>query len=311
MDANDDGIGEALNASARMGMVVASQIGKAIAQMWEHQRAEAAKRSEQERRAMELLYESERRTALGALRQTEDPQWWDRTNEDEVFRAYQLAEAWRGVEPDAEKAFWRLGEGIVERGYGATGAAAVEGEAAAWGQVAEAAEARADVSDDLAAKDRADERSAASELVTVELSSEELELVNAGLSSLKNEDKPEGLQPAELEALEQRAARADALRDRLGAARDSGAHNAAGASHERSSAAGAYNEQSRLEGVATTLRGQGRSEAAVHARVQADSMMKHGPGHAASLGRDGAAGAKAAVQTAPQQQRAPQRKRSM
>ncbi len=328
MDQNDDGIDEAMNATVRVGMTVASQIGKALAQMWEHQRAEAAKRSEQERRAMELLYESERRTALGALRQTEDPQWWDRSSEDDVFRAYQLAEAWRGVEPDAEQALWRLGEGIVERGYGATGttAAAAEGEAAAWGQVAEAADVRADVSEGLAANDRAEERSAAASLVTVELTSDELALVNAGLQSVSStargqiaadenhdwgDEKPEGLNPEELSALEQRATSADSLRDRLGTAQSSGASNATDAAHERGTAEGAYNQQARLDGVATTLREQGRSEAAVHARVQADSMMKHGPGHAAALGRDGATAAKAAVQSAPQQQRAPQRKRSL
>jgi hypothetical protein len=272
MSDQEDPIDEAIQTSLRMGMMMAGQMGRAAGQVWEAVQKQNAHRSTDERRAVDLMFQAEHTTAMTALKQTEDPAWVDHASNDDLYAAYRHAEAWRGIDPDAARASDRLEQQISER-FGISGselrsgAAQAEAEAVRERQIGNAAGADEQLHERAATSERAQARE-----------------VNVDHAS------GAGVDGASVDAV----AIAPPTVDSAQPPGEAPTAERAASVHEGQAAASkgvkeqAYNSSDRLESVAAQMRGQGRSEEAVKARVHADSTMKHGPDHAAAVGRSAA-----------------------
>jgi hypothetical protein len=271
MSDQEDPIDEAIQTSLRMGMMMAGQMGRAAGQVWEAVQKQNAHRSTDERRAVDLLFQAEHTTAMTALKQTEDPAWVDRASNEDLYAAYRHAEAWRGIDPDAARASDRLEQQISER-FGISGselhagAAQAEAEAVRERQIGNAA----------GADEQLHERAATSERAQAQETS--VDHAPGAVVDATNLDA--AATPPTVDGV-QRSGEASAA-ERAASVHDGQAAAAKGLKEE------AYNSSDRLESVAAQMRGQGRSEEAVKARVHADSTMKHGPEHAAAVGRSAA-----------------------
>lgn len=112
-----DGIDEALEGVMRVAVTAAARVGERLARLREEFARDARARSEQQARELQVRYDAERAAARAELRPVHESTWWDRADAASVARAYEVATAWRGQDPNAASAADRIADEVRER-YG-------------------------------------------------------------------------------------------------------------------------------------------------------------------------------------------------
>lgn len=126
-----DGIEEPLEQVLQHGLAVAAQLGREVSRMWQQRMEEKAKLTEREARRLQMAFDSEKRTALAALKPTQEAKWWDQAKPAAVIEAYRVANAWKDHDPAAAAAEKNIREQAATRfGIDGQGLARLVNEAA-------------------------------------------------------------------------------------------------------------------------------------------------------------------------------------
>jgi len=98
-----DGINEAFQGSARVAITAGGLMAERIMRQREQAHRDAEAASQQEARELQARMDSERGAARASLAPVARDEWWDRAGAEEIGVAWETANAWREVDPDAER----------------------------------------------------------------------------------------------------------------------------------------------------------------------------------------------------------------
>jgi hypothetical protein len=98
-----DGINEAFQGSARVAITAAGLMAERIMRQREQAQRDAEAASQQEARELQARTDSERGAARASLAPVSRDEWWDRAGAEEIGVAWETANAWRDVDPDAQR----------------------------------------------------------------------------------------------------------------------------------------------------------------------------------------------------------------
>ena len=112
-----DRIDEALRGTLRVGLTVAGQLAERALRAREQSAREAQARSEQEARTLQARLDSERAAARAALAPVDRDEWWQSAQPADITRAWETAQTWRELDPDARRAGERIHDELQRR-YG-------------------------------------------------------------------------------------------------------------------------------------------------------------------------------------------------
>src|SRR3954447_16598670 len=112
-----DRIEETLTGALRVGLTVAGQLAERGLRAHEQAARTAEARSQQEARTLQARLDSERAAARAALAPVQREEWWQHAQADEIARAWETAQIWRDLEPDARHAGERIHDELQRR-YG-------------------------------------------------------------------------------------------------------------------------------------------------------------------------------------------------
>jgi Relaxase/Mobilisation nuclease domain len=110
-----DGINETLAGTLRVGLTVAGQLAERAARAREQQAREAQAATEQQARELQARLDAERAAARAALASVHRPEWWRHAEPDQIARAWQTAQTWRDLDPDARLAGERISDELRAR----------------------------------------------------------------------------------------------------------------------------------------------------------------------------------------------------
>ncbi len=110
-----DGVDEALEATLRVALTVAGRVAERIAREREQQLRDAQASSEQEARELQGRLDAERRAARAALAPVEGADWWDRAQPQQIAQAWETANSWKDLDPDAQRAVDRIEHEVRDR----------------------------------------------------------------------------------------------------------------------------------------------------------------------------------------------------
>ncbi len=110
-----DGVEEALQATLRVALTVAGRVAERIAREREQQLRDAQASSEQEARELQGRLDAERRAARAALAPVEGADWWDRAQPQQIAEAWETANSWKDLDPDAQRAVDRIEHEVRDR----------------------------------------------------------------------------------------------------------------------------------------------------------------------------------------------------
>ena len=102
-DQEPDGVNEALLASTRVALTVGGLVAERAMRAREQAHREAEAISRQETRELEGRMDAERAAARASLAPVRDSEWWDRARPDDIGLAWETANAWRDLDPDANR----------------------------------------------------------------------------------------------------------------------------------------------------------------------------------------------------------------
>lgn len=103
-----DGIDEALEATLRVALTVAGRVAERIARERQQQLRDAQAVSEREARELQSRLDAERQAARAALAPVEREEWWQRAQPQQIADAWETANVWKDVDPDARRAADRI-----------------------------------------------------------------------------------------------------------------------------------------------------------------------------------------------------------
>ena len=112
-----DGIEEAFEGQVRIGLLVAGRVAEELARQRERAAREAEQQSAQAARDLADRVAAERTTARASLAPIERDAWWERATPRDIETAWQTAQQWQDVEPDARRATETIREQVRTR-YG-------------------------------------------------------------------------------------------------------------------------------------------------------------------------------------------------
>jgi colicin import membrane protein len=98
-----DGINEIFASSARVAITAGGLMVERIVRQREQAHRDAQAQSQQAARELQARLDSERRAAATALKPIGRGEWWDRAAPEEIGVAWETANAWRSVDPDAQR----------------------------------------------------------------------------------------------------------------------------------------------------------------------------------------------------------------
>ena len=102
-DQESDGVNEAMLASTRVALTAGGLVAERAMRGREQARREAEAVSRQETRELEGRLDAERAAARASLAPVRDSEWWDRARPDDIGLAWETANAWRDLDPDANR----------------------------------------------------------------------------------------------------------------------------------------------------------------------------------------------------------------
>ncbi|MEJ5869369.1 hypothetical protein WDV85_16685 [Pseudokineococcus sp. 5B2Z-1] len=270
-----DGIEEAFEGQVRVALLVAGRVAEELARQRERAAREAEQQSVQAARDLAARVAAERTTARASLAPIERDAWWERATPRDIEAAWQTAQQWQDVEPDARRATETIREQVRTR-YGIDVDAldpdrqdavsrAMDDRARQEREAAERAGRDGD-----RARSEADQERVVATLLAGEAADE-----RAAADDLSGEQGGEVPLLERADSAEQEAGQ----RGQDGAAADS---RAAGADAERSAALGAAG---RAESASGTARAQGPAYDSHERRAQTQSRLegKLGPEHAEAI----------------------------
>jgi colicin import membrane protein len=112
-----DGINEALAGTLRVGLTLAGQLAERAARAREQAARQVQAASEQEARELRSRLDAERAAARTGLAPVFRDEWWQHAEPDDIARAWQTAQTWRELDPEAHRAADRIRSQVLER-YG-------------------------------------------------------------------------------------------------------------------------------------------------------------------------------------------------
>lgn len=112
-----DGVEESLHGGLRVGLTAAGYLAEHAARGREQAAREAQAVSEQQARELQARLDADRASARAALAPVERDEWWQRAQPDDIARAWETAQTWRQIDPDAQRVAARIGDEVRTR-YG-------------------------------------------------------------------------------------------------------------------------------------------------------------------------------------------------
>lgn len=112
---DNDGVEDAVRGAMRVALTVGGQLGQRGAQLLIQRRLDAQLASEERARELQARYDAERAAARSELAVVQRADWWDNASPDQIGRAWQTARAWRGLDPDADRASEEIARQVRDR----------------------------------------------------------------------------------------------------------------------------------------------------------------------------------------------------
>jgi len=112
-----DGVNEVYEGALRVGLTVAGRMAEVAARARERASREAEAAGLQEARELQARLDAERGAARASLAPVERSEWWITARPEQVAAAWETAQAWSQVDPDARRAGDRIREEVRQR-YG-------------------------------------------------------------------------------------------------------------------------------------------------------------------------------------------------
>ena len=101
---DSDGISEVFDDALRFGLTAAGRIAEIRIRQREQQLRDAQARSEHAERQLRARLDGERAAARAELSPIYHEQWWEHAQPAQIARAWQTANQWRELDPDARRA---------------------------------------------------------------------------------------------------------------------------------------------------------------------------------------------------------------
>jgi len=99
-----DGISEVFDDALRFGLTTAGRIAETRIRQREQQLRDAQAQSEHAQRELRARVDGERAAARAELSPIYHEQWWEHAQPGQIARAWQTANQWRELDPDAQRA---------------------------------------------------------------------------------------------------------------------------------------------------------------------------------------------------------------
>ncbi|MBA3809771.1 MAG: hypothetical protein H0X28_15470 [Solirubrobacterales bacterium] len=112
-----DGINEAFAGGLQVALTVAGRLAENHAREREQQQRDAQAGSEQAARELQARLDAERSAARAAFAPVGRDEWWERAGAEEIGRAWEAANTWKDLDPDAARALDAMRDHLRER-YG-------------------------------------------------------------------------------------------------------------------------------------------------------------------------------------------------
>src|SRR4051794_39894232 len=112
-----DGVNEALTGALRVSLTAAAHVAEQFARSREQAAREARAAGQQQTRELHARMDAEHAAARASLAPVAREEWWQRADVDEIARAWETAQAWLELDPDARQAAERIREQLRDR-YG-------------------------------------------------------------------------------------------------------------------------------------------------------------------------------------------------
>ena len=110
-----DGINETFESSARVALTAAGLMAERMARARQQAQHDAQAASEQDARELQLRVDAERAAARASLEPVGRDEWWERASAQEIGDAWETANAWRDVDPDAQRTTERMRDELRNR----------------------------------------------------------------------------------------------------------------------------------------------------------------------------------------------------
>lgn len=110
-----DGVEEVLDGMLRAAVTAGGRLGEQVARAREQMLRAAEASSQQEARELHGRFEAEKAGAVHQLSQIHQGGWWDRADPQMIGSTYAVAQAWREVEPEAQRATERIETELRDR----------------------------------------------------------------------------------------------------------------------------------------------------------------------------------------------------
>lgn len=117
MAEENDGIADALDGQLRVALTVAAQLGARFARIREELARTRQAQTEQQNRELQARFDAERAAARAELAPVYERSWWDSASVEQIAGVHETSTAWRGIDPEADRAGERIAEEVRDR-YG-------------------------------------------------------------------------------------------------------------------------------------------------------------------------------------------------
>lgn len=114
-----DGVDDAVGEDLRLGLLIATQAAERLMQQVAEQRRQAETEAGRGAERAQAEWEAHRALARGATRGVEHDRWWQESSPAQVARAWTVATAWQGHDPELAERAGTLRQGLADR-YGIT-----------------------------------------------------------------------------------------------------------------------------------------------------------------------------------------------
>lgn len=112
-----DGIDETIRGGMRTAITAAGYAGQQVAQVVTDRARAAAQERELAARDLQARYDAERASARAHVAVVDRQEWWETATQAKVARVWETANAWRGQDPDIDRAAQTIDRQVQER-YG-------------------------------------------------------------------------------------------------------------------------------------------------------------------------------------------------
>jgi len=114
-DEDPDGINEALHASTRVAVTVGGLVAERMMRAREQAHRDAEALSQQEARELANRLDAERASARASLQPIVRDEWWERAQPGDIGVAWETANAWKDIDPDANRTVGHMRDELRRR----------------------------------------------------------------------------------------------------------------------------------------------------------------------------------------------------